>query len=135
MIRSHIRSPRWLAEERGTAAIEYALILPVFLLCVFGIMDVARVFWTYTTLNRAVEAAARCAAINTTLCGTATQIKAKAVSEAWGLNITAGAFTSTTAACGAKVTASYPYTFFIPGVDRVTRMGTITLSASACYPL
>ncbi|MGA7974726.1 MAG: TadE/TadG family type IV pilus assembly protein, partial [Pseudolabrys sp.] len=49
--------------RRGAVAIEYALILPALLLLVIGIIDTGRVLWTYTTLYRATEAAARCAAI------------------------------------------------------------------------
>ena len=59
------RLPRFsfIFRRRGTAAIEYAIVLPVLLLFVLGIMDTGRLLWTYVTIYRATEAAARCAAI------------------------------------------------------------------------
>ena len=118
--------------ERGAAAIEYALILPALLLFVIGIIDTGRVIWTYTTLSRAAEAAARCAAIDTTQCGTVAQIQSYAVSQAFGLTIDAGAFTVTTEACGIQVKGAYTFTSAIPAFTDV--MGTIPLTATACYP-
>jgi Flp pilus assembly protein TadG len=129
------RQLRSESHRRGAAAIEYALILPVMLLFVLGIMDAGRLLWTYTTLYRAAEAAARCAAINTTDCGTAAQIQSHAVAEAWGLTVSPSAFTVTTPSCGVQVRAAYDFTFIIPGLDIVVPLGTITLNATACYPL
>jgi Flp pilus assembly protein TadG len=120
------------ARQRGSVAIEYALILPALLLFVIGIMDTGRLIWTYTTLSRAAEAAARCAAINTTDCGTASQIKSYAAAQAWGLTITAAAFTVTTETCGIQVKGTYDFTFVIPAFTAT--FGTITLNATACYP-
>ena len=52
----------------GSVAVEYGLLLPALLLLVLGVMDVGRLLWTQATLDRAVEAAARCAAVNTISC-------------------------------------------------------------------
>jgi Flp pilus assembly protein TadG len=116
---------------RGTVAVEYALVLSALLIFVFGIMDAGRVLWTRTTLERAAEAAARCAAVNTTTCGSAAEIQAYAVTQAFGLTIASTAFTPSTAACGSLVTASLPFTFVIPWIAT----SAITLTATACYPL
>jgi len=56
---AQIRKPQEATHTDGTVAIEYALILPVMLLFTLGIMDTGRLLWTYITLTRAVEAAAR----------------------------------------------------------------------------
>jgi Flp pilus assembly protein TadG len=116
---------------RGTVAIEYALVLSALLIFVFGIMDAGRVLWTRTTLERAAEAAARCAAVNTATCGSAAEIQAYAVTQAFGLTIASTAFTPSTAACGSVVTATLPFTFVIPWIAT----SGITLTATACYPL
>lgn len=118
--------------QRGAAAIEYALILPALLLFVVGIIDTGRLIWTYATLSRAAEAAARCAAVNTTECGTEGQIQSYAAAQAWGLTIDAGAFTVTTTDCGIQVTGSYGFRFAIPAFTK--DFGTIILNATACYP-
>ncbi len=44
--------------------------LPVLLLFLLGIIDTGRLLWTYATLYRASEAAARCAAIHAANCTT-----------------------------------------------------------------
>jgi len=116
---------------RGTVAVEYALVLSALLIFVFGIMDAGRVLWTLTTLERAAEVAARCGAVNTATCATAAEIQSYAATQAFGLTIASTAFTSSTAACGALVTASFPFTFVIPWIAT----SGITLAATACYPL
>jgi len=120
------------ARQRGAAAIEYALILPALLMFVFGIIDTGRVVWTYATLYRATEAAARCAAINTLDCGTAAQVQSYAASQAWGMTIDADAFKGTTEACGHQVTGTYDFQFIIPLLNMP--LGAVTLKATACYP-
>lgn len=120
--------------RRGSVALEYGLIAPLLLVLVLGIIDTGRLIWTYTTLYRATEAAARCGAINTTTCATAAQIKAYAVTEAWGLTIDASAFTVAAQSCGLQVQASYDFNSIIPGFDLVAPVGLVTLQAKACYP-
>jgi Flp pilus assembly protein TadG len=119
---------------RGSVALEYGLIAPLLLVLVLGIIDTGRLIWTYTTLYRATEAAARCGAINTITCATAAQIKAYAVTEAWGLTIDASAFTVAAQSCGLQVQASYAFNSIIPGFDLVAPIGLVTLQATACYP-
>jgi Flp pilus assembly protein TadG len=125
---------RSLSGRRSSVALEYGLIAPMLIVLVLGIIDTGRLLWTYTTLYRATEAAARCGAINTTTCATATQIKAYAVVEAWGLTIDASAFTVAAQACGLQVSASYDFVSIIPGFDLVVPIGLLTLQTKACYP-
>jgi Flp pilus assembly protein TadG len=113
--------------KRGTAAIEYAIILPVLLLLLLGIMDLGRLMWIYTGLNRGVEAAARCGAVNTNACATTAAVQAVAAAEVWGATVPSSVFTVSTASCGMQVSASYNFTFFTPGVS------AITLAPSACF--
>ncbi len=123
---------------RGTVAVEYALLLPALLLFMLGLVEVGRLYWTYSTLSRATEAAARCGAINTTTCATTTQIQDYAVTQAYGLTVDSSVFTASTASCGVQVSASYPFTLMIPWLTVGTASGAfniITLSSTACYPL
>jgi Flp pilus assembly protein TadG len=118
-------------------AVEYGIVLPVFLLMVLGIIDTGRLLWTYTTLSEAVDAAARCGAINSAICGTETQIAADAVNEAYGLTVSATAFSVTYPSCGVQVAGTLPFTFIIPWLDAAQPFGstnTISLSVTACYP-
>lgn len=115
----------------GTAALEYAIILPVLLTMLLGAMDAGRVMWLQVTLDRAVEAAARCASVNATICGSAAKTQAFAATQAFGTSINATAFTSTSATCGTKVTGTLPFSFTIPWPTTKK----ITLGATACYPV
>ncbi len=135
---AHIRRSQAASHSDGTVAIEYGLILPAMLLFTLGIMDTGRLLWTYITLSRAAEAAARCGAVNNTT--TCPSIPAYAVSQAWGLNdVTAAAFTVTTPTCGVQVVATYTFQFITPwfpsfGASAPFGAPTMTLNATACYP-
>lgn len=129
MRRASLPGPR--DGERGAVAVEYGIILPVFLVLVLGMMDTGRLLWTQTTLDRAVEAAARCSVVNTLQCGTATQVQQYAVTQAYGVNITSAAFTVAAQACGVKVTVAYPFRLVIPWLT----VSQVTLNASGCYPV
>jgi Flp pilus assembly protein TadG len=113
----------------GNVAIEFGVVLPVLLMFVLGIIDLGRFFWTYTTLTRATEAAARCGAVNNTaLCS---NISNYAQSEAWGLaNVSPSTFTAANAACGVQVSASYTFAFLIPWMGTAS----ITLTPASCFP-
>lgn len=118
-------------------ALEYGLAVPVLILLVLMTMDVARLMWTYTTLQRAVEASARCAAVNPTACGSAGQIANRAVDEAWGLSVSPSVFTAQTQGCGWRVTANYNFTLLIPwmGTGAESQPNALALTLTACYPL
>ncbi len=117
--------------NRGSIAVEYALLLPALLLFVIGIMEVGRLLWTQTTLERAVEAAARCGAVDSVTCADAPATADYAVTQAFGLKVESSAFTVSSAACGVSVTAAFAYDFIVPWVAP----RNMVLHASACYPL
>ena len=52
--------------ERGAAAVEFALVLPLFLMLLFGMVDFARAFNTQLTLSDAAAEGARTLAIGGT---------------------------------------------------------------------
>jgi len=125
------RRPFWgCAHERGAAAVEFAIILPILLLCVLGLIEFACAIWTQATLNYAVQAAARCAAVDLLTCGTAALTQQYAVSKAPGLSLPASDFTVTTQACGIQVAASLTFDFLVPALLPYSQ----TLRASACFP-
>ena len=127
---SRWRTPSRSRRDRGSVAVEYGLVLPALLLLVLGVIDTGRLVWTQTTLDRAVEAAARCGAIDTVKCATAPAVQSYAVGEAFGVSIESSAFTVTTASCGVSVSVTYPFKLIIPWIARTD----LTLTAKACYP-
>lgn len=122
---------RLAADRRGATLIEFAVLLPLFVLLVFGIMQLGQVFWTQAALQHAVEMAARCASVNTVTCGTAAQVQSYAATQAYGLAVPVGAFSVTTPACGNQVVASYEFTFPVAALISPA----LSLTARSCYPL
>jgi Flp pilus assembly protein TadG len=57
---SRLRRP----DRRGQSLVEFGLILPIFLLMVFGIVDFGRAVFAYSTLNNAAREAARVAVVD-----------------------------------------------------------------------
>jgi Flp pilus assembly protein TadG len=57
---------KFLRNDRGAAAVEFALVsLPV-IFFIFGIMQTAWIIWSDNLLHVAVDAAARCGGVNST---------------------------------------------------------------------
>ena len=56
-MRRHLRSPR--RRTRGQALVEFALVIPFFLLVLFGIIDMSRFVYSSNALNEAAREAAR----------------------------------------------------------------------------
>ena len=59
MIRRGHHGPR----SRGQALVEFALIIPIFLLMLFGIIDIGRVIWANDALSNAAREGARFASV------------------------------------------------------------------------
>jgi len=123
------RAARLGRDTGGTSLIEFAVLLPLFVGMVFGMIDLGRLFWIQTAMQHAAEMAARCATINTTTCGTATQIQTYAGTQAYGLTLPSNTFAATTPTCGNQVAGSYTYTFLT-----TLHSGSVTLAAKSCYP-
>jgi len=112
----------------GATALEFAIVAPVLLMLLLGIMEAGRALWTQNALNFAVEQAARCAAIDQNNCGSPAQVQSFAANVS-GADFTSSIFTVTAAACGNLVSASYPMQLNIPYVSAAP-----TLTAQSCYP-
>jgi Flp pilus assembly protein TadG len=120
----------FLRDERGAAAIEYAFVLPALLGFALGVMDLGRLVWTEVTLDRAVQAAARCAVVNATTCGTDAGIQSYAAGQAWGMSVPTSSFTITRPACGVTVRAETSFAFTVPWPVNIS-----SVQAAACYPV
>ena len=120
-----------LCDRRGVTAVEFALTFPIFAALVFGVMQIGFLLWTQLGMQNAVEAAARCASINATLCPNATSIQSYAVQNSLGLNLPSSTFIYSTPACGNQVSASYTYPLFSSNFPSTT----LTLTAQSCMPV
>ena len=117
-------------DDAGAAALEYAFVLPVMLAFAIGVMDLGRLVWMQVTLDRAVQAAARCASVNPTRCGGDPAIKSYAATSAWGMTVPASTFVVSRPACGVTVSATMSFKYFAPWPNAPS-----TLTSAACYPV
>jgi Flp pilus assembly protein TadG len=120
---------RLLPDSCGATALEFALCAPAFFMLVMGMVELGLLVWMQLALQQGVEAAARCASINKTVCASASQIQSYASTQAFGLTPPASTFTVTAMACGNQVAASYTPAY-LPSFPIPTR----TLTAQACFP-
>lgn len=61
---------RWRRDERGQTIVEFALMLPIFLLVVTGLFDLARAVWQENTLAYAAREGTRYAIVHGSGAGT-----------------------------------------------------------------
>jgi Flp pilus assembly protein TadG len=120
---------RLLKNERGVTAIEFGILGPVLCAFLVGIVDAGYALYTQQALYHGAILAARCGALNTASCSTASQIKTAAASNSLGLSPPASTFTVSDATCGKLVTASYPYRPFAT----LSSNFTVTLTARGCF--
>jgi len=100
------------ARDRGAAAVEFALLLPVLLLIVFGIIDFGRALNAQITLTEAAREGARLAALGQP------NVVGRTQAAATGLSPVSVSVTSCPAGAGptanAVVGVSYPFSFVTP---------------------
>ena len=127
-----------LRDESGAAAVEFAIVVPVLLLVVFGVIDFGRAFWTINVATAALREGARVGAVQPTCTNPSTAARDSAtVYVQRALN---GAFTSASvyARCETSTglvtvclgtaqacTNSYPFT---PTAPLVSRLNVTNLS-------
>ncbi len=117
----------------GSVAIEFAVLLPVFLALIYGMFEFSRIAWTQSTLEYAVEEAARFAMVNPS--ASATQITNIANDSAAGLDaaeITINV-TFVTLGGGQFVTVDGTYNF-VP-IVAIVGIGTFNITSTAQMPL
>ena len=124
--------------ERGSAAVEFALLLPVLLLIVFGIIDFGRALNAQETLTQAAREGARLAALNQP------DVTGRTQSAATGLSPVGVTVTPCPVGAGPEVSAtvkvSYLFHFVTPigavaGLVGGKGLGSpITLTAQGVMP-
>lgn len=114
-----------MRRERGAAAVEFALILPVLVILVFGIVEFGRAYNATVTLTHAVREGVRELAIS----GDAGEAMAATHGAAIGLDDTLLDVATTPCDPGhpTSVTASYPFRYHVP----LFGAATVTLHAEA----
>lgn len=117
---------RFLKGRGGSSIIEFAIAAPVFLLFMFGIMEMGIILWNLTSLNFAVAQAGRYAYVTPNVTQNAIITYAKAqITTVSNITVTA----NVVAKNYADITGTLNYTFvFLP-------LSSMTLKASIRQPL
>lgn len=132
--------------EGGNVAIEFALVLPMFLMLVFGTIEYGRLLWTREALQETATVGARCMAMSSGPCASGGSYSAanttsyiQGVASDWRLTVPSGNITlNNNATCGgttgfSEVSITYTFTSVVPKIVLLPA-GGVSLSASACYP-
>lgn len=69
----------WRRGERGQALAEFALIAPVLLLLIFGLIDTARLYQSWVTIQHAAREGARYGVTGRTDCAASTQTRVNCI--------------------------------------------------------
>jgi Flp pilus assembly protein TadG len=123
-----LKQLRRLGDTSGAAALEFAIVGPVFILFMIGTVYTCMMLFAESSMQYAVEAGARCASIQTTVCTSSSTTTTYAQNAYYGPLISP-TFTYATPACGHQVnsTVTFGYNFGYLNLS-------VPLTATACYP-
>jgi Flp pilus assembly protein TadG len=99
--------------DRGAAAVELAVVLPLLLLLVFGIIDFGRMLNSQITVSAAAREGARWAAVNQGGIAARVVTASPGLSPAPSTTVVSGC-TGGVPGSNARVTVTYPFTFVTP---------------------
>jgi Flp pilus assembly protein TadG len=119
---------RFAQDRRGATAVEFGLLLPVFLMLVVGVINVSLLTNAVSSMNFAVQEAARCSSVNHTTCASADTTVSFAQSKYKGPGISP-VFVSNNTGCGHTVSATATY-----DLNVAVYVYAIPIHATACYP-
>ena len=116
-------------DERGTTAIEFAIVGPIFIMLIIGIIYLCMCLAVVGSMHYAVEEGARCASVKTTVCSDQSTTVSYTQSHYFGPS-TLPTFTyNAAAACGHSVSGTISYV-----LDVGLKQFTVPITASACFP-
>jgi Flp pilus assembly protein TadG len=125
---------RWLRwEERGQSLVEFAMVVPIFLLLVFAIIDFGRLLMNQVTLTNATREGARIAAVG----ASSGEVTTRVQSAASGMNPSVNYTPATIAGENLTVNATATVNFITPMGAIISMMGggstpnSFTLSSTA----
>ena len=118
---------KFASSAEGTAAVEFAFVMPAFLALVIGAITASILLYSNVSLQKAVEAGARCFSVNATECASASAAQTYAKGQYRGIN--SPIFTASTPSCGHQVAGTVTIQ-----IEAVVTNISVPLSATACFP-
>jgi len=118
-----------LSDEKGTTAIEFAIVGPIFIFFVIGIAFLCMGLAVAGSMHYAVEEGARCASVRKMVCSDEDTTIAYTKSHYFGPGGVPTFDYDPAAACGHSVTASISYV-----VNMGLKTVSVPITAAACFP-
>jgi Flp pilus assembly pilin Flp len=116
-------------DERGTTAVEFAIVGPIFIFLVIGIAFLCMGLAVAGSMHYAVEEGARCASVRKMVCSDEDTTIAYTKAHYFGPGGVPTFAYDAGAACGHSVTASISYV-----VDMGLKKVSVPITAAACFP-
>jgi Flp pilus assembly protein TadG len=137
-LRRAIRRPALVARRRrgtrGQGLVEFALVLPVFLVLLLALFDAGRVLYAQNTITQAARDAVRLGAVSPSYTLAKYEaIRNKVLSSAIGVSVIGTNVTGQAAVPCSTPDATSPTTCFYP--DAVTAGSRVVVNVSATVPL
>ena len=139
---------RALRDRAASSGVEFAILAPLLIVVVFGIMEFSRAIWTDEALANVAAKTARCVGLSLSSCApggaysaTNTAQYAGQVAAGWGITLPTGDVSiSTASSCPGQtgqssyvtVALSYSFTTIVPKL--LPQIGSRTLSGTSCFP-
>jgi Flp pilus assembly protein TadG len=151
-VSAHVLPLSLARDRRAVTALEFALLLPFFVMLLFTLFEFGSALFIQFALQHAVVGAARCASNFSTVgsmggtpadCSTSSNIQTVASQQGFGLALPTGDFTvclnqSSCPSVGTGsftgfncVSGAYPFTVGVPFLP----ITTLNLTAASCYPV
>ncbi len=148
-VSNRCRAP--IRDERGAAVVEFAIIFPLLIILLFGMVDFGRAFFLRNNLVAAAREGARLGAVATNPCGATSAIRARVrnyITSVGGASPTDAQLpvtflytdgstsncTSTTQATNVRVgLAAYPFTAVTPVFSLINYTTAVQITVSATY--
>jgi Flp pilus assembly pilin Flp len=116
------------SNQQGTTAVEFAIVAPVSIVLIIGLLYVCMALFAVGSLHYAVEEGARCASVKTVVCADANATLTYTKNHYFG-PISSPTFKFAALACGNSVSGSANY-----AMDLGLTKFTVPITATACFP-
>lgn len=118
-------------DPRGQSLVEFAIVIPIFILVLLGLFDIGRAVWNYSTVANAAREATRVAVVNQNPAA----VRDAAKQAGAGLGLTDADISLTecfTQECLYSVTVTFDYT---PSTPIIGNLFDPTLKSTATMPV